>query len=161
MAFFEQIGKRITDTGQSVAQQTKNLADVTKLNSVISEKEKEISQLFFSIGQSYYERYKNDNTVEDFDKISEVTVLYDEIMNCREKIKQIKGIVKCKNCGGDVPLNAVFCNVCGTKVNRSEDNKENIENNECKRTCQACQSLIGMDNVFCNFCGAKIEDVNE
>ncbi len=32
MAFFEQIGKCLTDAGQNVAQQTKDFADVTKLN---------------------------------------------------------------------------------------------------------------------------------
>ena len=35
MAFFEQLGKRLADAGQGVAQQTKNLADVTRLNSAI------------------------------------------------------------------------------------------------------------------------------
>lgn len=37
---FEQLGKRLTDAGQDVVQQTKNLADVTQLNSAISDKEK-------------------------------------------------------------------------------------------------------------------------
>ena len=55
MAFFEQLGKRLADAGQGVAQQTKNLADVTRLNSAISEKERKISQLYLAIGQSYYE----------------------------------------------------------------------------------------------------------
>lgn len=55
MAFFEEIGKRLTDAGQNVAKQTKNLADVTQLNSAISEREKKIAQLFSAIGQAYYE----------------------------------------------------------------------------------------------------------
>ena len=38
MAFFEQLGKRLTDAGQNVVQQTKNLADVTQLNSAISDR---------------------------------------------------------------------------------------------------------------------------
>ena len=54
MSFFDQIGKRITDAGQGVAQQTKNFADVTRLNSAISDKEKRISQLYQSIGKTYY-----------------------------------------------------------------------------------------------------------
>ena len=49
MAFFEQIGKHLSDAGQNVAQQTKKLADVTQLNSTISEKQKKISQLYLAI----------------------------------------------------------------------------------------------------------------
>lgn len=110
MAFFEQIGKRLTDVGQNVAQQTKDLADITKLNSEISNKEKKVSQLFLLIGQSYYERHKSDDTAEEFEKIAEINALYVEILANREKVKQIKGVVKCENCGADVPLNAAFCN---------------------------------------------------
>lgn len=54
MAFFEQLGKRLSDAGQGVAQQTKNFADVTRLNGAISDKERRITQLYQSIGQTYY-----------------------------------------------------------------------------------------------------------
>ena len=47
MAFFEEIGKRLTNAGQNVAQQTKNLADVAQLNSAISDKEKKIRRKRF------------------------------------------------------------------------------------------------------------------
>lgn len=46
MAFFEQIGKKITNAGQNVAQQTKNFTDVTQLNSAISEREKKYRSFF-------------------------------------------------------------------------------------------------------------------
>lgn len=120
MAFFEQIGKRLTDAGQNVAQQTKDFADVTKLNNAISEKEKKISQIFLLIGQSYYERHKNDSNAEELDKISEVNSLYSDIFKNREQIKQIKGIAKCPKCGADLPLNAAFCNICGAKIQEED-----------------------------------------
>lgn len=53
MAFFEQIGRRITDAGQGVAQQTKNLTDMTRLNAKISENKKKMSQLLFEMGEDY------------------------------------------------------------------------------------------------------------
>lgn len=158
MAFFEQIGKRLTDAGQNVAQQTKDLADVTKLNTAISEKEKRISQLFLLVGQSYYEKHKNDDTAEELEKIAEINALYAEIFTKREKIKEIKGVVKCENCGADVPLNAAFCNACGTKVNRTEPTKKNTEE-VCM--CPTCQAVVEKGNLFCNHCGTKIESTNE
>ncbi len=157
MAFFEEIGKHLTGAGQNIAQQTKSIADVTKLNSAISEKEKKISQLLLLIGQSYYEKHKNDDNAEELDKIAEIKALYSEIFTYREKIKQIKGVVKCKNCGADVPLTASFCNSCGAKVNSVETNSVNTDT-EC--LCPACHAIVEKGNLFCTHCGAKIENTN-
>lgn len=158
MAFFEQIGKRLTDAGQNVAQQTKDLAEVTKLNSTISDKEKKISQLFLLIGQSYYENHKNSEEAEELDRIAEINGLYSEINADREKIKQIKGVVKCENCGTDVPLNASFCNACGAKVDRVGAASINAGT---ERTCPVCHAVVEKDNLFCTRCGSKLESTNE
>ncbi len=154
MAFFEQLGKRLTDAGQNVAHQTKNLADVTQLNSAISEKEKKILQLFSNIGQLYYEMHKHDPSAENYEIIEEINSIYAEITQNREKIKQIKGVMKCTNCGADVAANAVFCNVCGSKIVQ----KINVVNeNMSGRYCSICHAAIAEDDLFCNNCGAKIE----
>lgn len=158
MAFFEQIGKRLTDAGQNVAQQTKDLADVTKLNTAISEKEKRVSQLLLRVGQSYYERHKDDDAAEEPERIAEINALYAEIFASREKIKQIKGVVKCENCGADVPLHATFCNACGAKVTRVEPAKKPVQEG-C--VCPHCQAIVEKGNLFCNYCGTKIESTNE
>lgn len=75
---------------------------MTKLNSAISEREKRISQLFLLNGQSYYEGHKNDPVAEELDKIAEINSLYSEFAANREKIKQIKGVTKCDNCGAKI-----------------------------------------------------------
>ncbi len=152
MAFFEQLGKKITDAGQNVAQQTRNFADVTQLNNEIAEKEKKIRELFTSIGQSYYENHKNDADAEEKNKIEVITALYEGIIESNEKIKQIKGIVKCQSCGADIPYDAAFCNVCGTKV--QELNEDRTE----QKICPACNKPVPKENLFCNYCGAKIEE---
>ena len=154
MAFFEQLGKRLTDAGQNVAQQTKNLADVTQLNSAISDREKKISQLYLNIGQLYYEEHKGDSTAEHQEIIGEINALYAEIAQKREKIKQIKGVVKCPKCGADVPLNAAFCNACGTKMERTGDTSET---NGAQRHCPVCHAAVSAEDSFCNNCGAKVD----
>ena len=116
MAFFEQLGKRITDTGQGVVQQTKNFADVTRLNSEVSDMEKKIAQLYASIGQAYYERHQEDPAPEHRQEVEEIRGLVAEIARRQEEIKQIRGIVKCPSCGADVPVQAAFCNACGAKM---------------------------------------------
>lgn len=157
MAFFEQLGKRLTDAGQGVAQQTKNFTVVTRLNGTISEKERKISQLYSSIGESYYERHRNDSRSEELQKIEEINILFTEIAQCREEIKQIKGGVKCPHCGAEVALNSVFCNSCGTKILQAVETAEPVEVET--RICPNCQAKVKKDNLFCNHCGTKLEDI--
>lgn len=155
MAFFEQLGKRLTDAGQNVAQQTKNFTNVTQLNSEISDKEKKISKLYLNIGQLYYEEHRGDSSAEYREIVEEIDVLCSEIAQSREKIKQIKGVVKCPKCGADVPLNAAFCNVCGTKIVQTMivDGE-----NGGARYCPKCHAVVAADHLFCNSCGAKMDE---
>ena len=59
MAFFENIGKKISNAGQGAAQQAKNLTDTTRLNARISELKKKISQLMLEMGNDYYKKHRN------------------------------------------------------------------------------------------------------
>ncbi|MBQ3489530.1 MAG: zinc ribbon domain-containing protein [Clostridia bacterium] len=155
MAFFEQIGKRLSETGHNVASKTKNLSDIAHLNNEISEQEKKISQLIFMLGQSYYERHKNDNFAEELDKIAKINDLYSKIHQNHERIKEINGFHKCVNCGTNIPKDAAFCNACGTKVEYPTMNKQGSSNT---RICSVCHNAINKDNIFCNYCGTKIEN---
>lgn len=153
MAFFEQLGKRITDAGQGVAQQTKNFADVTRLNSEISDKEKQIIQLYQTIGQTYYERHKDDPAPEHAQDVEAVKALFAEIAQRKEEIKQIKGITKCPNCGADVPAQAAFCNVCGAKIASPAPAAAPDQDTQI---CPSCGAAVGKGNLFCTHCGARL-----
>lgn len=135
MTFFEQLGKRLTDTGQNVAKQTRNFADITQLNSTIAEKEKKISQIFLELGQSYYENHKDDEETEESGKIREITSLYEEIAMSREKIKQIKNAGKCAEYESDVLT----------------------EESSDRQYCPNCHALVGKEDLFCNSCGTKLK----
>lgn len=156
MAFFEQLGKKLSDAGQGVAQQTKNFADVSRLNNTISEKERRITQLYQSIGQAYYQRHQDDGDLEFQSETDELKKLLREIAQHQEEIKRIKGIVKCPGCGADVPFQAAFCNCCGMKMTPSAPPAQTPAGET--RTCSACGAVLGKDNLFCTHCGAKLEE---
>lgn len=155
MAFFEQLGKRLSDAGQGVAQQTKNLADVTRLNGAISDKERRITQLYQSIGQTYYQRHQDDAAPEFQAETEEIRRLLAEILRDQEEIKQIRGIVKCPECGADVPFQAAFCNSCGAKMTPGTPLQGAAEG---KRTCPTCGAVSGEGNLFCTNCGTRLEE---
>ena len=73
MSIFEKIGEKLSGAGQGVAQQVKNFADVARLNSIISEKEKQIAQLYIEIGQAYYEHHKIDPQGEEIERIQKIS----------------------------------------------------------------------------------------
>ena len=155
MAFFEQIGKHLSDAGQNVAQQTKKLADVTQLNSTISEKQKKISQLYLAIGRSYYERHKTEeNPQEEAEKIAEINAIAAEIAEAREKIKRLKGVIKCEKCGAEIPADAAFCNVCGNKINSADAAETELQQ---ERICPVCHEKVDKGNFYCKHCGAKVD----
>ena len=157
MAFFEQFGKRISDMGEGVAQQTKKLADIARLNTSISDKEKKAVQLYTAIGQAYYERHREDADAEELDKIQELNRLHQEIKNQQEEIKQLKGVAKCPNCGADVSAHALFCNACGTKMpQEAESAPEEPAPAAEGRTCPNCHAPVKEGNLFCNQCGTKL-----
>lgn len=155
MAFFEQIGRRITDAGQGVAQQTKNLTDTTRLNNLISEKKKKMSKLLWELGQDYYHKHKRDTSCEEQEYINQINTLLAEISMHKEEINQIKGVGTCVECGAEVPSNAVFCINCGAKVVTHKNVATTL--NADARICPVCGAEAGEDNLFCNYCGTKLD----
>ena len=157
MAFFEQLGKTLTNAGQGVAQQTKNFTEITRLNGVISDKEKQIEQLYTIIGKAYYEAHKNDAFAESGESIQRINDLLAEIARHKEEIKQIKGVTPCPACGAEVPASSAFCPSCGGKIPQTEAAPTPVP--EGCRPCPKCGAPVPNDNKFCNSCGAKMEEI--
>ncbi|MCH5353159.1 MAG: zinc ribbon domain-containing protein [Acutalibacter sp.] len=155
MPFFDQLGKKLTDAGQGVVQQTKNLADVTRLNSAISNSEKQIAQLYAVIGQAYYEAHKNDPNAESPEQIQAINALSAEIEQNQEAIRVIKGITQCPNCGKDVPLGSAFCAVCGTKLPEAAPAPAPAPEG---KVCPNCGAAVAEGNLFCNRCGTRVAE---
>ena len=153
MPFFEQLGKKLTDAGQGVAQQARNTADIARLNSAISEKKKLIAADMAALGERYYAAHKDDPSAELSDLVSAINSLNEEIHRCEEEIKQIKGVTKCPGCGADVPLGAAFCSVCGKPA---EQPAPVIP--EGMRECPNCHRPVPAENKFCTNCGTKMDD---
>ena len=150
MAFFDNIGKQISNVTQNVAQQTKNLADTAQLNSAISEKQNKIQQLYLQLGQIYYELHKADPSAQGFDAIQQVSALFDEIDQCRQKIAQIRGDRTCPRCGKTSPASAQFCSSCGFTFEKPTAPAAD------GNVCSQCGAPVVAGNLFCTHCGNKL-----
>ena len=149
MAFFNDLGGKIKNAGQSIANSTKNFADVTKLKKGISDNEKQIAELYAVIGKSYYENHKDDSDAENKEDILKINTLVEQVEELKQQIREIEGFKKCPNCGSDVPVDALFCNQCGSKIEKEAEP-------EAVKQCPNCGKDLTSDSVFCSNCGCKI-----
>jgi len=153
MAFFDEIGKRITQTSQNAAQKTKNMTETVRLKGIISDEEKRINSYFLQIGKMYCEIY-SENLDENFAQlVSGVAASKAKIFELTEQIKILKGVTKCTQCGGEVPNNVAFCSSCGSPMTNiavmSSPNNVII--------CSKCGSPVVTNVSFCTNCGNRLE----
>ncbi len=156
MAFFEDLGKKITQTSQGVVQKTKDTAEVIKLNGMISDEEKHMNSLYTQIGKQYFELHSGAPEAALQDYVSEIKAAKIRIEDYSEQAKKLKGVVCCPNCGGDVQYGAPFCSSCGMKM---EINAEQaVAGNSNVKRCVACGMPLNEGSVFCTHCGARVEE---
>ena len=116
MAFFDDLGKKLTQAGQTAAQKTKEIAEIAKLNSQISDEDKRIESNYSQIGKLYVTLH-GENCESDFtEMISAIRESEKKIAEYRQQISDIKGIVKCEKCGAEVANGAAFCSACGAPM---------------------------------------------
>lgn len=150
MAIFGNIGRKISDAGQNVAQQTKNLAELTRLNHFIDVQEKKQSEKFYALGHSYYERFKDDPAAENKEIMDEISEIFKQIQITKEKIASLKGYEKCPHCNATISKDAQFCSACGQRVQNEQQNQEN------QLFCKRCGAKLEEESRFCIICGAEV-----
>ena len=65
MAFLDKLSKTVTEASQKTLAKTKELADTSRLNSLISEEEKKITNQYYQIGKLYVSIHR-DSYEDDF-----------------------------------------------------------------------------------------------
>ncbi|MDR1806033.1 MAG: zinc-ribbon domain-containing protein [Clostridium sp.] len=173
MAFFEGIGKRITQTGQEAVQKTKDMAETVKLNGIISDEEKRINNSFLQIGKVYFETHSDDPEPIFAQLLAEIKGSKTKIVQCTERIRQLKGLACCPKCGTEMPLAAPFC-ICGSPMNNSPSaaipspsaesvvafsgtTAETPAPTPDTKLCPSCGKELLGTAVFCSGCGMKME----
>ena len=143
------IGKKISQAGQNVLRGTKDLADTTKMNSIVTEEQRKLGNVFMQIGHRYYERHVNDPDEELADLCAGVTASLEKIASLREEISRIKGVRKCPQCGAEVSVTFVFCGACGWKAAQGEPGGR-------PDACPNCGAALKDGAAFCTECGQRL-----
>ena len=151
MAFWDNLGDKLTQTSQSAVQKTKDMAETLRLSNLISEKEKRCGELYQEIGRRWYEQLSGEAPEPFRAEAAEVRALLAELDGLRESVRQLKGVQVCPACGKEQPYGAAFCNGCGGKL-------PDPPAPPVGRTCPACGAAVAEDMIFCTNCGAKMPE---
>ena len=116
MAFFDDLGKKISQAGQTAVQKTKEIADITKINSLIADETKKINENHREIGKLYVSLHGADKESAFAELIAAVRASEAKIAEYRQQLNDIKGVVRCEKCGAEVSANAAFCSSCGAPM---------------------------------------------
>lgn len=116
MEFFERLGKTVAEASQKTIAKTKEFADTSKLNMMISDEEKNIMNQYTLIGKMYVDEHKEDYEGTFADMFRRIQESEDKIQDYKKQIQDIKGVQRCKHCGAEIPTSAAFCTCCGKPV---------------------------------------------
>ncbi len=146
MAFFDDLGKKISQAGQTAVQKTKDMTEIAKYNSEISEAERKIAAIYSDIGMLYVKLHRDAPEEQIAPMIKALNEVESRIAECREQIKDIKGIALCASCGAQLTGGA-FCSSCGAPAPAQEKPEGAF--------CSSCGAPLADGSAFCTSCGAR------
>jgi len=115
MAFFEELGKTISDTGKEVATKAKALTETIQLKTQISVEKTKLEEAYAVIGKQFYEANKEPD--EAYAKAYEaVRASRERIAALEIELSQSEGTRICAECGAKVPKSSYYCGKCGAPV---------------------------------------------
>lgn len=153
MAFFDELGKKISQAGQTAVQKTKEMTDIAKLNGMISDEEKRINNNYYQIGKLYIEIHQNDFENNFAGMINAIRDSEAKIAEYKQQIQNIKGVVRCEKCGAEVDKNVAFCSSCGSPIQNQAPTP--VENTNLIK-CAGCGAMIDSNMRFCTSCGKPV-----
>lgn len=145
MALWDNITGKASEGAAKAMQKAKEISNLAKLNSMISDEEAKVNNIYNQIGKLYVAMHSHDCEEEFADMIASFCEAEEKIKSYRLQVQDIKGIVRCPQCSAEVPADAAFCSSCGLSMNK-------INTDDMVR-CEGCGGMVKKGAHFCTSCG--------
>ena len=109
MAFLDDLGAKLSKTGQKTMQKANELADITKLNMRTGELNKAVQELYAKVGEQYYALHRSQPEEALAPLCGEIDAAMAEMDQIKADIQRIRQIKVCPSCGYENPSDASFC----------------------------------------------------
>ena len=158
MAFWDEFKSKVASTSKKAVDKTKDLTEIAKLKLNIIDQEKKIDVSYEKIGHAYAEA-----NAESADKLlPEEFVAIDEanakIAEYTDRLRELKGLLICPECGKEISSDVNFCPKCGTAIEKKVyEGEVVVEAPVAPKTCHKCGAALEKDADYCTDCGNKIE----
>lgn len=124
MGFFNDLGKKTTETTSKIAREA-------KLKMKITENKGKIKDLYGEIGRKIYENYVREENLDIKEFISndcsKIDVLSKEIEDARKEILVLNNKKMCKKCFAEIERDSMFCPKCGERQTEEKTVLEKAE----------------------------------
>lgn len=124
MSFFNDLGKKTTET-------TAKIATEAKLKIEIAENKEKINDLYEELGRKIYENHVREERldIDEFisDDCSKIDALSKKIEEARKQILVLNNKKMCKKCFAEIEVNDMFCSKCGEKQTEGKTVLEKAE----------------------------------
>lgn len=120
MAFFDELGKKLTQVGEAAAEKTKDVAEFTKIKAKSLDVSGKLDKAYIALAKRYLELHPAGDEEAMKLVVDAVYALEDQLKELEKQLQSLKGVVKCTECGAECPADAVFCSVCGAEIKKGE-----------------------------------------
>ena len=138
MAFFDNLGKKISVVAGTAADKAKDLGEIAKLKAEILGVQSDINAALLELGRKTYEQSKSEAEGPYAADCAKITGLYDQIESLRARI----ALVKSDNTD-ETPAESV-------------EEQPTAEESSAPTVCPACGQPVESGSAFCSQCGAKL-----
>lgn len=148
MAFWDNLSQKASETTAKAMQKAKEMSDIARLNSMISEEETKINNTYYQVGKLYVTMHPHDHEEEFAGMVASLAEAEEKIKSYRQQIQDIKGVVRCPQCGAEVQSGVAFCSSCGAPMPKVQP--VNTDDLVC---CEGCGAMVKKGVRFCTSCG--------
>jgi len=150
MSFFDDIGTKLTQTGQKARKTAGDLVGAAKLTTQAGEQQKAIQALYEKLGEQYYQLHGKspENALRELCVRIQGSIA--ELEQMKADLQRLKNVRVCPHCGHENSMESRFCSQCSAQL------PELPAREPRELFCPSCGNRLPADASFCSKCGTKV-----